>query len=636
MTEMRKTSKITPSIQRHLHFFKFIKNMSRYYISRSQDIIVLLTISCVIIWILPVFFAGCGKKEPVIAISEFEIEVNVNLDNQPLPGADVYVNDERVGQTDEHGYISKVSRQKPGTTVQVRVTRAIDGYQIKPWQESFTVRPSHSGTLDKYAFDVGLQAEKIISVLVTDSDGNPLADADVTINDEPEYRTDASGLFHYRFVSPEGDGLHFEVSKPGYTTWEKSILDIQPGQSIHVLLTRQSTLSVAAFTDKYGLAYPLSGIEVWFDSRRVGWTDQSGIYRHNITGQQDADHKVVLKAAGYKPPRWTAVYKSGTDASLRKHFSTGRNQPLKVVHIGYRNNAAGSKIGSKLERLHAAVMKNLYRNRVFKKLSNQKFNQAVHSAGLNMQKLMQTGWHATTLLNTADMVIAGSVSRADNQYLVITDVHRPDGKILISTMMRVTGVDQLDLAARGIARSLMDRFPFEGNITARRNGRFRLNLDRNEFNIRRGNVFYSSVTEYDTAGNISGYRTTGKLRVFKADETGTWARVVGNSSTGGPKVGQRVMRQFNPDREDKPDSRLTLKVSRGLSKNYGPLGDVHIYLDDQWVGQTGADGKTRIALNPDRIANLSLYKHGFRPVSVELEPWEITNSVTFALKKVSS
>ena len=636
MTEMRKSSKITPSFQRPLQFFKFTKNMSRYHDRLLQDIIVLLTTFCVLFWILPAFISGCGKKEPVIAISELEIEMNVTLDNRPLPGADVYINDERVGQTDEHGYISKVSHQRPGTTLQIRVTKAIDGYRIEPWRKSFTVRPSHSGILDKYAFEVGLQAEKIISVLVTDSEGDPLADADVTINEEPEYRTDASGLFHYRFVAPEGDGLHFKVSKPGYTTWEKSILDIQPGQSIHVLLTRQSTLSVAAFTDKYGLSLPLSGIEVWFDGRRVGWTNQSGIYRHKITGRQNAAHKVVLKAAGYKPPRWTTVYKSGTDASLRKHFTTGRNQQLKVAHIGYRNNAAGSNIGSKLKRLHAAVTQNLYRNRVFKRVSNQKFNEAVQSAGLNMQKILQTGWHATPLLNTADMVIAGSVSRIDNHWLVITDVHRPDGKILISTMMRVTRFNQLDLAAKGIARSLMDRFPFEGVITASRDGRFRLNMDRNKFNIRRGNVFYSSIIEYDTAGNISGYRTTGKLRVIQADEKGTWARAIGNSFSAGPMVGQRVMRQFNSDLEDKQANGLTLKVSRGRSKTYGPLDDVSVYLDDQWVGQTGADGKTRLDVKPGKKVNISLYKHGFKPLTVDFGPWDSRRSVAFALKKVSS
>ena len=636
MTEMRKTSKITPSFQRPLPHLKIISNISRYHNRCLQDIIFCLAISCVLIWILPAFIAGCGKKEPAIAISEFEIEVNVTLDNQPLQGADVYLDDERVGQTDEHGYISKVSRLKPGTTVQVRVTRAIDGYQIEPWQKSFTVRPSHSEILDKYAFDVGLQAEKIISVLVTDSDGTPLADADVTINEEPEYSTDASGLFHYRFVSPDGDGLHFKVSKPGFTTWEKSILDIQPGQSIHVLLTRQSILTVGAFTDKYGLSLPLSGIEVWIDGRRVGWTDYSGIYRHKITGQQEADHKVALKAAGYRPSRWTSVYKSGNDANLRKHFRTGLNQPLKMMHIGYRNNAAGSTIGPELKRLHAAVTQNLYRNRIFKKVSNKKFNQAVQSAGLNMQKIIQTGWLATPLLDTVDMVIAGSVSRVDNQYLVITDVHRPDGKILISTMMRVTGVEQLNLAARGIARSLMDRFPFEGIITASRNGRFRLNMDRNEFNIRRGNVFYASVIEYDTEGNISGYRNSGKLRVVQADENGTWARVIGHSTPNVPKVGQRVMRQFNSDREDKQVSGLTLKVSRGRSKNHGPLDEVHVYLDDQWVGQTGADGKTRLDVLPGEKYNISLYKHGFKPLTIDFGPWDSRRSVAFALKKVSS
>jgi len=595
-----------------------------------------LALICILLSIIFAVVAGCGKKEPVIIIAEFELEVNVTLQSKPLPGAVVFINNDQVGLTDEHGYLSKVFRQKPGKTMHVRISKAIRGCQIEPWLKTFIVQQPQSEILDKYAFNVDLQAEQMISVVVTDDNGIPLADANVRIDEQQAFKTNADGLHQHRFIATGSSELSLNVSKAGYTIWNKHIPEVEPGQSIKVVLARRSILSVAAFTDRYGISHAIRGVDVLIDGRRVGRTDRDGIYRHTITGMTGTRLKVTLHAAGYIPSRWNTIYKPGSDATLRKHFRPNRIKPLKIAHIGYRNNGGGNETEPFLKQLHAAVERDLYRYSIFKKVPVRHFRQAMASAGLNRQSVLATGWHTTAMLDTVDMIVTGSVSRMGNEWLVITEVVRPDGKIILSTLMRAMGVEQLKRFAKGIARSLMDRFPFEGIIAASQAGQYRINLSRSRYRIRRGNMFKVIAAEFDSAGKISSYRVMGRFRVYQADETGTWARIVGQMADGAPVVGQRVVRQVNPEKARVQDKALILKVSRGRSKKAGPLGNVQVYLSDQWVGQTGSDGKTKIFLKPGQKKILSLYKHGFEPLTVEFEAGQSNRSAAFSLEKVSS
>jgi tetratricopeptide (TPR) repeat protein len=551
-------------------------------------------------------FACAGEK--------LELEVKARVDGQPATQAKVSVDGEEQGVTDANGTFSKILKKKPGAEVEVTVVKDMPGYRIKPWKTTFLVKLPKSGTVEKYSFDAELPASRYVTIIATEK-GTPVPDAMVKVGGTEAGKTDAKGEFVYEYKDLPQAQIDLAVSKSGYSVWRKTGA-LEPGQRLEAALTKRVLITISALAEEYGQASGIPGIAVAIDKKQMGKTDAKGMYTYSYDGEPGRKVQIALAADGYIPAAWKTSAVLEGEINLQRYFYPTTPKPIRAGIYRFVGNTPNVDLKDIVAQVESAVAAQLFKNTCFREVPTKTLQSEVKHAKLSIEKITAKGWRGTPLRKTVDMIILGSVAKDDNGLLIETKFYTSGGKLILSQITRARGAGDINSAAKETASAVLERFPFEGTVISAEGDRYRINLGKSGYRISRGAEFALMAPRLDESGKISGYRETGRLKVKKAEDAGSWAEVEDLKKGEKIAIGDRAVRRIYREGEDEGvRNYFVLTAKGGLPPDVSPLAGVNIYVNDEWLGTTGADGKAEVPVRIGKSFSLMLYRHGYQQVS---------------------
>ena len=547
-----------------------------------------------------------------------ELKVKARLDGEPAAQAKVTVDNEEQGLTGSDGIFSKIIKRKPGVEVEVVVSKEMPGYRIQPWQGKFVMKLPKSGTTDVYALDADLAATRYVTVTATEK-GAPVADAIVRVAGKEVGKTDAQGTFIYEYKTLPKAGTDFTVTKPGYAAWRKTGR-LEPGQKLEAALSRRVVVTISTLMEEYGHSSGIPEIAVTINNKEVGRTDAKGVLIYNFDGEAGKKVTLVLSAPGYIPEAWKTSIVLGGEISIQRYFYPVTPRPIRTGIYRFVSNAPSVDLKDVLSQTEASLAAQLFKHSCFREVPSQTLQAEMKQAKLSIEKITADGWHNTALKKTVDMIIVGSVAKDEKGFLIETKFYASGGKLILSQMVRAKSAGDINSAAKETANAVLERFPFEGTVVSSEGERYRINLGKSGYRITKGTDFVLMTPRLSETGKVSGYRETGKLRVKKAEESASWTEVEELKKDEKITVGDRVVRRiYREGEEEASRNTFILSAKGGLPPDGSPLAAVNIYVNDEWLGSTGADGKAEVPVRLNKSFTLMLYRHGYQQVTEKLK-----------------
>jgi len=632
-----------------------------------------------------IFACETGNK------AEFELQVKVTLDGKFAPDVRVLVDGDELGITDNSGYFSKKIKKQPGSEIHVSVHKEARGYNIEPWKDFFVLKLPKDGAVDTYKFRAALKSSKYFTIFVSD-DGSPIDSAAIRIDGKLGAKTDENGEYVYNYQSLPEKGLDLKISKKGFTSWHRKV-KAKPGQILEVALSIKqeekesvasvepvkkapvevtpvekvipakapakrsppvkakplktkrikSTVSVVTRTYSYGISKPVSGVIVQVNGKQIGKTNSKGALTFKYRGRIDKEAKLTLLAPGYIPAkRETSIAAKGRQ-TIQRFFYPEKPKPIKVGLYGYVNNSPEEDMSEVINRIEEAISNNMFIYSSFSEVPKAMLRDNMVRAGLDMETVSTKGWQKTRLIRTVDMIISGSVTKDDSGMTIETTVNTANGKIILSQINKVRKKKNIKNTAKLIVKNIIDQFPFEGTVDAIEEDRYRLNLGKLDYKIRRGNEFSYMVATSDSSGKFTGFREAGTLKVNETEDANSWVKIVAVNEGDEVKIGDRIVRRrYLEEEKAATKDAFTLIARGGLEPDAQPLWGVNIYIDNTWVGTTGSNGKVVVPVRLFEEHDILLSRHGYKPVnetfSVERnkEVKEFALDISSALFKVDS
>jgi tetratricopeptide (TPR) repeat protein len=617
------------------------------------------TFRFVLILMAILFVFACDTTKKV----DFELEVAVSLDGKPVSQARVLVDGTQIGSTDDRGYYMQKMQKLPGQEVQVTVTKEASGYRIESWKDSFVTKLPKEGVVDKYAFKADLKATRYFTLLVSD-DGEPVDGAAIRIQGKSVAQTDENGELVYEYQKRFPKGFKVGVTKKGYKAWQKTIR-LKPGQLYEVALAKKAapkkavaaapvkkpqkiekpketaqpaakqpapaaapapkkakpqiskaTLYVAAFTQAYGTSTGLPGVTVSVNGQKVGKTNSKGAYTYSYKGKAVEQAKIKLSAPGYIPQEWeTSVALKGKQR-VQRYFYPAKPPPIRVGIYGYINNSPDQDLTEVIERVEEAIANNLFIFGGFSEVPKESLRAMMLQSNMDMETATTKGWKKTSLIKSVDMIVTGSVTQDQAGMTIETTVITADGNILLSQINRARKIKNIKNTAKLIVGGIIDQFPFEGTVAAVENDVYSINLGKLDHKIRRGNVFRFMVADLDKSGRLKGYREAGLLRTVETDEEFSHLEIDELNEGGQVQVGDRVIRRIYLDEQRETEQASAVVMAKGgVTPNEKPLWGVNVYLNNSWVGTTGAKGTVTIPISLLEEHDILLSRHGYQQFS---------------------
>jgi tetratricopeptide (TPR) repeat protein len=568
-------------------------------------------------------FFGCAGEN-------LELQVNARMDGQPAAQAKVVVDGKEQGLTDANGIFSKVIKKKPGAEVEIVVSKEMPGYHIKPWKGTFLMKLPKSGTTDKYAFDADLAAMRYVTIAVTDK-GAPVPEAAIHASGKEMGKTDAKGEFVYEYKDLPKAGADIAVSKTGYAPWRKTMA-LEPGQKLAVALSKRVMITISALTEEYGQSSGVPGVAVTIDKKPAGKTDARGIFAYAYNGEPGKKAQVVLSAANYIPSSWKTTVLLEGEISFSHYFYPMTPKPIRAGIYRFVGNTPGVDLKDVLAQTEQSVANQIFKNTCFREVPSKTIQSEIKHARLSIGKIIAKGWRDTPLHRTVDMIILGSVAKDDKGFLIETKFYTSGGRLILSQLTRARSAGDISGAAKEIAANIMDRFPFEGTVVSKDEDRYRINIGRHGYRIGRGTEFALMSARLDESGKVSSYRDIGKLRVKKAEDAGSWAEVDDLKKGEKVAIGDRAIRRIYRENQEAAKDYFVLLAKGGIPPDVSPLGEVNVYLNEEWVGFTGTDGKVEVPIRVGRKYDIVLYRQGYQQVKDQVRIEKNKDTKEFVLQ----
>jgi hypothetical protein len=584
-------------------------------------------------FVASLLFACMGEK--------LELQVKAHMDGQPAAQAKVTVDNELQGLTGADGIFSKIIKKKPGVEVEVIVSKEMPGYRIKPWKGTFVMKLPKSGMVDTYAFDADLAATRYVTITATEK-GAPVADAIVKATGKEMGKTDAQGVFVYEYKTLPKSGADLTVTKAGYATWRKTG-QLEPGQKLEAALSKRVMVTISTLMEEYGQSSGIPGIAVNIGNKELGKTDSKGIFIYTYDGEPGKKVPLTLSTTGYIPETWkTSIVLEG-EVYIQRYFYPTTPKPIRTGIYRFVSNTPNVDLKEVLSQTEASVAAQLFKYTCFREVPSETLRADMKKANLSIEKATTKGWRETPLKKTVDMIILGSVAKDEKGLLIETKFYTSGGKLILSQITRAKGASDISSAAKEITDAVFERFPFEGTVVSSEGERYRINLGKSGYRITKGTDFMLMAPRLDEAGKVSGYRETGRLRVKKAEESGSWTVVEELKKNEKIAVGDRVVRRiYREGEEEASRNYFILSAKGGLAPDISPLAAVNIYVNDEWLGSTGPDGKAEVPVRINRNFTLMLYRHGYQQVTEKVkiernrETREFVLAVNNAVFKIDS
>ena len=563
---------------------------------------------------------ACGDKAP-----RMDIEMNVTLNGKLVPNVKVTMDGKPLGETGLDGQFNISMNQLPGKQLKIEAAATVAGFEVHPWMSEFTVKLPNDGEVLKYVFDVELKAEPFV-VLAAQEKGVPIAGAKVIIDKQEVGKTDETGSFIYKYDAASKQ-IPVEVSKNGYSTWKK-IAKLEPGNKIGIDLFKQLAVTFEALKDEYGRDVGIAGVEILVDGKRAGKTNEIGVLMFNHDSGSGKPANVTYSAPGYLPSQWSTKMKLEGGTTVRHYFYPVAVKPIKVAFFPFAGNTPGEDLKEVVTQTQTAIRTQLFKQSAFNEVGGAVLDKEVKNSNLNAARMASSGWQQTNLQNLVDMIVVGSVAKDPKGYTIEAKFHSSGGKVIYSQVIHIDDRSDINGAAKDIATSVIERFPFEGTVVALKDDKYEINLGKH-YAITRG-------TEFALIPSVASKATTNKLLIIKnVGETSSFATIEDGSKAFKVAVGDRVVRRVVHEGEVTGGSSgremVAISVKGGLAKDMSALAGVNIYLNNDWVGSTGGDGKANIAIRTDKNFNLMLYRHGYQQVAEKIKVEKSGDTKTYVM-----
>ncbi|MFQ6009427.1 MAG: PEGA domain-containing protein, partial [Candidatus Zixiibacteriota bacterium] len=377
----------------------------------------------------------------------------------------------------------------------------------------------------------------------------------------------------------------------------------------------RATVSLAALTEAYGVSKGIPDVVVNINDKQVGKTNAKGVYTYVYKGKPGKEAQLKVTAPGYIPDQWhTTVNLEGTQF-IKRLFHPAKPEPIKVGIYGYVNNTPEEDLSEIVSMIEKSLSNNLSIYSSLLEVPKPKLREGMLEASLDMETAATEGWQHTPLIRSVDMIIAGSVTKDDQGMTLETTVNFCDGNTILSQINKVKKKKNIENTVKLIVNNIIDQFPFEGTIDAVQDERYRINLGKLDYKIRRGNEFKYLAADVDTSGRVKGYHEAGILIVKENDETSSWTEIVALNQGEEINIGDKVVRRLYLEEErEVAKGSFVLLAKGGSSPNGTPLWGVNVYLNNTWVGTTRSNGRVEIPVRLYQEYDILLSRYGYQPV----------------------
>lgn len=593
------------------------KNMDRQRISAARHLLQSLTVisTCLILF-------GCGQK--------LDLDVHAKMDGEAAPQAHVIVDGKDIGATDDQGHFAMSLRKKAGAQVDLQVAKDAPGYRIEPWKTSFVVKLPKNGEVDKYSFDADLHATRFVTLTVTEK-GKPIAGAIVRAGGREVGQTDDAGQFQYQYKTLPAKGADLTVSKGGYSTWQKTG-ELVPGAQLQVTLSREAIVGVSALTASYGRVSGVQGVAVSVNGRVVGHTDSRGNLTYRYGGEPGRKAQLVLSAPGYVPASSRITVRLEGNQGVQRYFYPISPKPIRIAVYRFVGNTPNVDLKEIAAQAESGVAGQLSRYPVFSGVSIAELQSQMKNARVTLKRITTRGWRNTSLERSVDMVVVGSVAKDNNGFIVEAKFYNINGKLMLSEVSHARRAGDINSAAREIVASAVEQFPFEGNVVASDGDRYRINIGK-PYRVSWGTDLELMRPRIGAGGKLEGFRSIGELKVKRSDKDGSWAEAGRSGKSEKVALGDLVVRRIRGEGgREQASSYFVLVAKGGLPPDLTPLAGVNIYLNDNWAGTTGADGKAEVPVRVGRRYKMLLYREGYQDINENIRVEKNQESKQFALK----
>ena len=573
---------------------------------------------------------ACGDQTP-----RMDLEINVTLNGKVVPQAKISMDGKVIGETGTDGQFNVSIKQKPGKQLKLEATVDLPGIEVQPWRSDFTVKLPNDGEILKYVFDVELKATPYVIFSVQEK-GTPVAGANVSVNNQEVGLTDEAGSLIYKYSTGDKQSAIVVAKKNGYSTGKK-LAKFQPGSKFGINIFRQLDVTFEALKEEYGRDVGIPGIAISVNGKSVGKTNEMGSMIYKYEGEAGKQVKVSYVAPGYLPSKWTTTMPVEGGTTVRHYFYPVTPKPIKVAMFNFGGNTPGIDLKEMSAQMQAAVKNQLFKQSVFREVVKESLDKDIKGANLSVSTMVSKGWQHSKLQSLVDMIVVGSVAKDEKGFIIEVKFHSSGGKLIFSQVIRADDRSDINNAAKEMVGNVIERFPFEGTVIGFKDGRYEINLGK-PYAISRG-------TEYallsSTGSKVASANTI--LTVKKVSDDRSYAIRDDEHSKVKIAVGDRVVRRIEHEGVSaKKREYFMLTVKGGGVKDAVPLAGVNIYLNNDWVGSTGNDGRANVAIHTGNSFNLMLYRHGYKQVLEKIkieksgDAKQLVMAANYALFKVES
>src|SRR2546426_831249 len=451
-------------------------------------------------------------------------------------------------------------------------------------------------------------------------DGQPAAQAKVTVDREELGVTDAQGVFKQQLRKKAGSEVEVTVIKeaPGYRIdpWKASFLVKLPkGDQIDTYRVEADLKAMRYVTLRVSeKGTPLPEAKV-----TVGGKDAQGGYTYDHQGGPGRKAGIALAAPGYVPAVWKAPVRLEGQVNLQRYFYPTTPKPIRIGLYRVVGNTPGVDLKEVATQAEQALAAQLFKFPAFREVPAERLQAEVNQRKLSIERITTKGWQDAPLRATVDMIALGSVAKDDGGYLVEVKFHTANGKIIFSEIARARSAGGVNGAGRGIANNVIERLPLEGTGGGQEDDRYRINIGK-KWRIRRRTQITLTTPTFGEGGKVAGYRETGRIEVKRGEDTSSLAEVATLKQGEKVQIGDRVVRRIAREGgEGDQRTYFLLTAKGGVGTDVNPLPGTSVYLNGEWAGATGSNGQAEVPLRLGRHYTLTLYRHGYQQLTDKIK-----------------
>jgi hypothetical protein len=586
-----------------------------------------------------------GRKEPRLVNFSLTVEV-YRIDRHPLPSADIFLNGELIGKTDEMGVFRKTMSLFAGETCLLGVKRESEGFVYGLWETRFKVEeeseapekkptePVSGSSLegesdlfseieraqsgkasaqDRYHFLALVDGYMFYTMRVSGSFDAPVEGATVVVNGKVEGKTDETGAFIVKYSGEDTRRDTVQVVKTGKHMW-MSEEKVEPNSLVEIALDKMLLIDLYVLSESYGVVSGIPNALVFVGDEFSGMTDAEGFFSHAYRNDSGVDGELPLTLRF--PPTFVPE-------ALTRTFVVMEGLPkLSVTDFAYSKKAAQPRLAVMpftpktkndlfLERnvnaLKTRIEDYLSTDGVFLLVPNDGVKNLFRQFNLDYTREGVSWKDIPPIKKEVDAVVFGEIGGSGNYLSVHIQGVDYSGERFYEVEGRVSLREFLSLS-EDIAAGIRANFPVEGSIV-RVDKKLAVNLGTLN-GVREGNRFNGFVDYYDEAKKGFSKKRVMRLKIVESEETLSVGELESVSEGYFLDAGLKIKRVRETGSGGK-------EVQLTVSAHYtgDPVPDANVYADDVWIGQTSDDGTLAFAAPANSTIEIFVYKEGYLPGS---------------------